>query len=408
MSTIIGPIGRGLASIGAFLTLALAGALVLAGTALLDASPAGAAPSTTYFTYGTPILGGWAQLPLGGSASAPATAPQGGAFTLALTPSAATVPTSQDGGAIALYYTDEIRSIIPVPAGATFDPAASTASVTGTYSGGTNASLPSSGSFTVTVTYCSSSNGTTCTATPQNLTAASSSTSPVPFAGSTSLPYIEESTGSTELPAGATFTYPTTDLVFTASGPVGTAFDFTTSEFDSTVNLQLVGTLSVSGWPTGTTALPPTALTSTSPIPPAAPVVMATTTVTAPNVVPQTITFTSTPPAGATVGGGETVSATGGGSGNPVTFSVDPSSALGACTIIGAKVSFVGNGICVIDADQAGAAGYGAAPEVQQSVTIAPGTASPVGAVGALSVAALAGMSLVMVQRRRRQAGPGS
>ena len=80
----------------------------------------------------------------------------------------------------------------------------------------------------------------------------------------------------------------------------------------------------------------------------------------------QTITFTSTPPKSAVVGSTYTPTATGGGSGNPVTFSVDPS-ANGSCSISGATVTFVAVGTCVIDANQAGNANYEAATQVQQS-----------------------------------------
>ena len=85
-----------------------------------------------------------------------------------------------------------------------------------------------------------------------------------------------------------------------------------------------------------------------------------------PDSAVQTITFTSTPPDPALVGGTYTVTASGGASGNPVTFSVDPS-ANGSCTISGATVTFVADGTCVIDANQAGNASYEAAPQAQQS-----------------------------------------
>ena len=85
---------------------------------------------------------------------------------------------------------------------------------------------------------------------------------------------------------------------------------------------------------------------------------------------PQAITFTSTPPTNTTVGGTYSVSATGGGSGNSVSFSIDSSSTSGACSISGATVSFTGAGTCVIDANQAGNATYSAAPQAQQSLTI--------------------------------------
>jgi hypothetical protein len=80
---------------------------------------------------------------------------------------------------------------------------------------------------------------------------------------------------------------------------------------------------------------------------------------------PQAITFTSTPPIDAAVGGSYTVSATGGGSGNPVTFSVDATSA-GACTLAGATIAFAHAGLCTINANQAGSYTFAAAPQVQR------------------------------------------
>ena len=88
-----------------------------------------------------------------------------------------------------------------------------------------------------------------------------------------------------------------------------------------------------------------------------------------PDSVAQSITFTSTPPNPAVIGGTYPVTASGGGSGNPVTFSIDPS-ANGSCSISGATVTFVAVGTCVIDANQAGNAGYEAAPQVQQSFAV--------------------------------------
>ena len=64
------------------------------------------------------------------------------------------------------------------------------------------------------------------------------------------------------------------------------------------------------------------------------------------------------------------VSASGGASGNPVVFSIDPLSSLGACSVSGATVSFTGLGLCVIDADQAGSGVYDAAFRNQQLFTI--------------------------------------
>ena len=85
----------------------------------------------------------------------------------------------------------------------------------------------------------------------------------------------------------------------------------------------------------------------------------------------QTISFT--PPASGSVGGGATLSATGGASGNPVTFTVDPGSSAGACTVTGTTVSYTGVGNCIIDADQAGNANYSAAPQVTGTVVVGKG-----------------------------------
>ena len=81
----------------------------------------------------------------------------------------------------------------------------------------------------------------------------------------------------------------------------------------------------------------------------------------------QTITFTSVPPRLAYVGGSYTVSAVGGGSGNPVTFfSYTP----GVCTITASTAKFVGIGTCTIVATQAGNASYYDARPVSQSFSV--------------------------------------
>jgi len=84
----------------------------------------------------------------------------------------------------------------------------------------------------------------------------------------------------------------------------------------------------------------------------------------------QTISFTSTPPATPTVGGptyNVTATAT---SGLPVTFTIDGSAA-SVCSIAGSTVSFGPNaGTCVINANQAGDATFGPAPQVQQSFSV--------------------------------------
>ena len=99
----------------------------------------------------------------------------------------------------------------------------------------------------------------------------------------------------------------------------------------------------------------------------------------------QTINFTSPAPEDATVGGPTytpTATAT---STLPVTFSIDPT-ATSVCSISGGEVSFLANGTCVIDAEQAGNGAYLAATQ-QQSFDVKTGqtinftSTAPVGAV---------------------------
>ncbi len=83
----------------------------------------------------------------------------------------------------------------------------------------------------------------------------------------------------------------------------------------------------------------------------------------------QAIAFTSRAPTTAVAGGSTyAVAATGGASGNPVTFS---STTSGVCTVSGATVSFVGAGMCTIDANQVGSSDYAPAPTATQSFAVA-------------------------------------
>jgi hypothetical protein len=82
--------------------------------------------------------------------------------------------------------------------------------------------------------------------------------------------------------------------------------------------------------------------------------------------------LTVTAPATGTFGATAPLSGTGGDSGRPVVFSVDPSSWAGACAVSGTTVSYTGVGTCVIDANQAGTASYTAAPQVQKVITVSP------------------------------------
>jgi hypothetical protein len=88
----------------------------------------------------------------------------------------------------------------------------------------------------------------------------------------------------------------------------------------------------------------------------------------------QKISFTSNPPESAAVGSAPyTVSAEGGESHNGLKFTIDPSSET-ICTISGATVSFIGEGTCRIDVNQAGDSNYEPAPQKQQSFTVGQGS----------------------------------
>ncbi len=88
----------------------------------------------------------------------------------------------------------------------------------------------------------------------------------------------------------------------------------------------------------------------------------------APALSPQTISFTSTAPGGAVVGGAYTVAASAS-SGLAVVFTIASASA-GVCTVAGAAVSLVGAGVCTINANQAGNTSYEPALQVQQSFSV--------------------------------------
>jgi hypothetical protein len=84
---------------------------------------------------------------------------------------------------------------------------------------------------------------------------------------------------------------------------------------------------------------------------------------------PQTISFTSTPPSDAYVGGPTYAVAATASSGLAVTFS---SGSPSVCSVSGSTVSFTESGTCIVRANQSGNASYQPAPQVQQSFTVVP------------------------------------
>jgi hypothetical protein len=81
-------------------------------------------------------------------------------------------------------------------------------------------------------------------------------------------------------------------------------------------------------------------------------------------LIPQTITFTTNPPASATYKSSFTVAATGGASGNAVTFTSS-----GSCSNSGASYTMTsGTGTCSVIANQAGNSTYAVAAQVTKTV----------------------------------------
>ena len=92
--------------------------------------------------------------------------------------------------------------------------------------------------------------------------------------------------------------------------------------------------------------------------------------VSPPPLTLQTIAFTSAAPTAAVYGGAPYAVTATASSGLPVAFST-PASSNGICTVSGSTVSLVGGGTCTISANQAGNGSYAAAPQAQQSFTVA-------------------------------------
>ena len=110
------------------------------------------------------------------------------------------------------------------------------------------------------------------------------------------------------------------------------------------------------------------------------------------NKASQTISWT--PPTTGTAGGSTTLSATGGGSGNAVVFTVDASSGSGVCSVSGTNgttLTYNAAGSCVVDANQAGNSNYSAATQVQATITVSAATTFSVTDLGSTATTCTAG-----------------
>jgi len=90
-------------------------------------------------------------------------------------------------------------------------------------------------------------------------------------------------------------------------------------------------------------------------------------------LIPQTIAFTSIAPLDAAVSGSPYAPTAVATSGLPVLLTIDAVSAA-VCAIDADTVTFIGEGVCTIDANQSGDADYASAPQVQQSFDVGPPT----------------------------------
>ncbi len=315
------------------------------------ALPAGLTLSPMGVLSGTPTAGGTFNVTVTATDNVASTGSRAYTLTVAA-PTITLSPTSLPAATVGAAYSQTLSAsggtapyTYAVTAGAL--PAGLTLSSAGVLSGTPTAG----GTFNVTVTATDSSTGTgpftgsraytltvnapTITLTPTSLPAATVGVaySQTLSASGGTTPYTYAVTAGA-LPAGLTLSY---GGVLSGTPTAGGAFNVTITATD---NFAFTG----SG-------------TYTSNVSQAA----------------QTITaFAANPSAPAfSPGGTFSVSATGGASGNPVTFaSTSPT----ICTVSGSTVTMVSAGSCALTADQAGNTSYSAAPQVPLTVTIGQAT----------------------------------
>jgi hypothetical protein len=176
---------------------------------------------------------------------------------------------------------------------------------------------------------------------------------------------LTSSLNPSTLGTSVTFTATVTANSPSTGTPAGTVafLNGTTSIGTGTLNNSGVATLSISSLAVGTQSITASYAGSTS-------FNSSTSTMLSQvvNLDPQTITFTA-PPSPVTYGVAPiTLSATGGGSGNAVTFSV----VSGPGSISSNMLSITGVGTVVVAANQLGNTNYAAAPQVTRSVVVQP------------------------------------
>jgi hypothetical protein len=250
-----------------------------------------------------------------------------------------------------------------LPDGLTLDP------VTGTISG----TPASSGTYSFTVQAADSSTPTAQTAT-ESFTMTVAAAAPPLTITTTTLPAATQGVlyHSTLTSSGGVT--PLTWSVSSGSLPAGVTLD--------------PGSGTITGTPTQSGAASFTVEVADSSSPTAQTATQELSIAVAPQTLPQAISFT--PPPSGTAGGAATLTATGGGSGNPVVLTVDAISGAGVCSVSGAHgttLHYAAAGNCVIDANQAGNANYTAAPQVQRAIPVAKAASKTTLTISAASIA---------------------
>jgi hypothetical protein len=282
---------------------ALVAASGLGFAALAPAAPT-PTPTTVNFTFAGPT--GFNQQSLSASAGSPTSVSQGSTFQISIPGGSQVVPTSESG--VTVNYIDQTTEYYEVPAGATVAPAGVVAGGNLSWTGGTNASLPASGSAAMVLTVCTTSGQAGCNASSNTTLSTTGGYSG--FAGpNPTFPYVEVSTGATQIPSGATLTTPAITVNLVASGATGTALHWSEFEFKTAADIFLFGnniSVPVDGWPSagaynpisnptcdglGSTGTPPacpaqTTLPLTASLQYGAPPVLTTTTISAAATAP--------------------------------------------------------------------------------------------------------------------------
>jgi len=370
---------RRIATIGAAALVATVG-LGASGLEIAGLASAGPTPSpiTQYFAFPGPT--GFAQLTTVGQAGSPTSVAPGANFTIANPGGSQVVPTLNSG--VAVNYISGNAQYYEIPTGATYVSAVAGGPLS--WTGGSGAGgIPASGTAPVVITECTSSSQTGCTASP-NIPLSSTAGTFTGFGGpNPTFPYLEVSTGTTQIPAGSTLTLPTVTVTLTASGTAGTVLNWSQFEFDTVANVTLFGShlnAAVVGYPSALYSGTLPAPVGTT-IPYAAPPVLTSTTIAASSTAPgaptigtatagnaqATVTWTAPASTGGSAITGYTVTSTPGGK--------TASAGAGATT---ATVTGLTNGTAYTFAVTAtNAIGTGAPSAASNSVTPAASSTAP-------------------------------